>query len=128
MNPIATITPSAGTFTLSLQPLYASDRVTYAGSPLVFGPFDAASTTITLPGFSVPGETNPLSTSELTFGEVTLSRGEASYMCGTVGGSIIFPITQDLTGGTFTMVPLAEFVEPPMLDCYGTLATPVVAN
>lgn len=116
-------------FTLDLQPLNAEDRVTEVGTPFSVGPFPVSSDgsfdsdwgTIT-----VPGETNPISASELVAELQVAGRiCPGDFFCGIAGGMVTSPAPIDISGSTWTMESLATFAEPPKLNCAGDLADPL---
>ncbi len=122
---IATFVDGGSTFSVSLQPLDADDRVTPVGTPIAQGPFDAMSSSVVFASFTIPGETNPFTESALTFGDLTLSVETGSIVCGTVAGSVTMPVMLDISGSTFTIVPMVSHTEPPPVNCAGALADPL---
>jgi len=125
----ATLAVNGATFTLSLQPLDAEDRVTAIGSAIDLGPFDLADDATfeaDLGTIIIPSETNPLTTSELT-GEVQLAGAlcPADYLCGPATGSITMPVMLPIDGAFWTMESMDTFAEPPKVDCSGGTADPL---
>ncbi|MBW2529655.1 MAG: hypothetical protein JRI23_36095 [Deltaproteobacteria bacterium] len=129
----ATLTTAPGAtgfeYSLGMQPLSAEDRATEVGAPFTLGPFpvnpdgsfDSDWGTIT-----VPGDTNPISASELVADvQVAGTLCPGDYFCGIANGQVTSPAPIDISGSTWTMESLATFTEPPKLNCAGDLADPL---
>jgi len=116
-------------FTLDLQPLSAEDRVSEVGSPFSVGPFPVSaegSFDADWGSITVPGDTNPISASELVADLQTLGNlCPGDFFCGIANGQVTSPAPIDITGSAWTMESLATFVEPPKLNCSGDLADPL---
>lgn len=98
------------------------------------GPFpvdDTGGFVAPMPGLQVTGAANPISGSDIT-ADVTLTGSlclrSGGYYCGTAQGQATQPITLDLAGSTFTLIPVPDAqtlpAQPP-IDCAGTLADPL---
>src|SRR5690606_28903371 len=98
---LATITVANGELTLELLPLNADDRTSVAVDAMTmmevgtqtFGPFpiaDDGTVEITLNGAIVPGDTNPISTNDLTVDAVLTGAfcTETDALCGDFSGVV----------------------------------------
>jgi hypothetical protein len=119
---------------LTVQPLAASDRTTPVDSPISIGPFlidERGNFRATVPGLTVSGDANPITPGAPISADIVLAGNlcaTSGFFCGSVSGRATSPIMLDLEGSTFTLT----FVEPggsvptqPVVDCTGTLATPL---
>jgi hypothetical protein len=117
-------------YSITLQPIDAEDRVTEVGPPLpTLGPFPVGadgSFDSDWGTLIVPGETNPISASELTV-EVQIN-GQmcpGDFFCGGANGMVTMPINLPIDGSSWAMERLSLFAEPPKLNCAGDVADPI---
>ncbi len=126
---LATLTTTADTFTLDLQPLNADDRTTEVGTAFTVGPFDYAadgSFEADWGTIMIPGETNPLTDSALTANVVILgSLCSGDFLCGAANGQVTMPVMLGIDGSKWSMTRMSAYMEPPVLDCSGNTAAPL---
>jgi len=119
--------PTGLQFSLEVQPVDATDRMTTVGETFTVGPFAIngdGSFEADWGSVTVPGETNPLTASELGADLITIGAlcSMQDYACGIVNGAITSPVTLPLDGSTFYMEKIetiADHSEPPILNCAG---------
>jgi hypothetical protein len=111
-----------------MQPLNADDRTTMVSAAFTLGPFPInADGTYDLDWgtVTIPGETNPISASELTANVQTSGSLCGPLACGVANGLVTSPVMLPIDGSAWTMERMSLFVEPPKVNCAGDLADPL---
>jgi len=121
--------------TFDSEPVSADDRFSVVGEPLPRGPFNLqpnGAFDADWGEFIMPGDTNPLTGSDLTLHLRFVGRfcadQTAEPTCGQGLGAITAPVNLNLDGTNFYMEKIddiADHTEPPYLRCDGTQANPL---
>ena len=112
-----------GQLRMFLTPLNADDPAQIVGDAVEVGPFnigDDPQFDISIPMLSAPGETNPLTDSELVVQPLDLTALSVSpFPCGDLGGNIVAPLMLPLTGTWAWTRYDGGGVPTPILNCNG---------